>query len=233
MAYIELPDDYNWRWATPEEIEAHADGTLDLPHVRWVHGEIGSDLAVLMPQKCAECDGDIYPDFDDVQWSNVKEDWICYGCYETDQSYASKVILFDDHPLERYEDRYIIYVGDLTVMDSWGDEPDLEVRRTYHSTDGWRGYHETKITGWSSVMDGWTTGDWGDYTGNRKRGFNEWVEALQEGEIIPPCRVAVICDPTSNVFSTAITVAVPDEDRDLFLEWLGEDTMEELEEALG
>lgn len=229
MSYIELPDRH--RWATDEEKAQHE--TDPVPHSRWVHGEIGYDLAVEIPTPCASCEEDMYESDDDVQWSNVLEDMVCYSCYENDLSYVSVITFYGPEPLGRYEDRHKIYVGDITIMDQYGDEPDVNVTRTYHRTDGWRGYQETRIEGWSEVTSGWTTGNWGDYTGQRKATFNEWAEALHDGEILPPCEVAIIADPTSNVFSTAIGVWVRDEDMDTFMEWLGEGMLEDLEEALG
>lgn len=179
------------------------------------------------------CGREISPMNDDSRYSTVTDKWYCWGCYEMDMTYASRIVIIEPYPLDRYEDRMTVTVGDLFIEDMWGEEPDIDVTRTYHRTDGWRGYNETRIAGWSEVTSGWTTGNWGDYIGQRKATFNEWAQALSEGEIVPPVRVAIIADPTSNVFSTAIGVWVKDEDVDTFTDWLGEGMLEDLEEALG
>lgn len=215
---------HGWRWATDEEKEEHDAGLLEAP-ARFVHGVWGYDLAI-SEIKCTECEEAIDPDNDDCQWSNVKEDWVCYGCYESDLSYVSTVTY-----IRPGDDPFKVYVGDLTVMNEWGDEVD-DVRRGYTHTDGWRGYHTTRLDGWTEIVDGWTTGNWGDGTGARKATFNEWAEALYTGDLEAPCEIAVVADPTSNVFSTAVGVWVADENVDLFNEWLGEEQHEELYASL-
>lgn len=173
--------------------------------------------------ECPDCKATIDPDVDDCRWSNVKDEWYCYSCFESDTQYSSTVVVVDGSSQDKY------YVADAFVFDEYGDEPSngLTFTRTYTSTSGWRGYYTTSINGpsgdWVDVLDGWTTGSWGDPIADRKARFNDWAEQIIEGELIPPCAVAIVSDPTSNVFSTAITVLVPSVSVNSFRDWLGED----------
>lgn len=176
------------------------------------------DIDAVETYKCPECETEINPDVDDCRWSPIAEEYFCWGCYESDVQYASTVVIVEDNNVRKY------MVADNFIEDEYGDEPrGIEFTRTYHSTDGWRGYHATSIDGWTDVLDGWTTGAWGDAVGNRKANFNSWAEDIIGLNVYPPCPVAIVSDPTSNVFSIAITVLVPENSVDLFRDWLGED----------
>lgn len=180
--------------------------------------------------ECPECEAIIDPEDGDCQWSNIYDTYYCWSCYESDVQYASTVTVVEEGAVEKFT------VADAFVFDQYGEEPlRLRFSRAYHSTDGWRGYHETSMSdqngAWVDVLNGWTTGAWGDSVGERKAVFNEWAENIISGELFPPCAVAIISDPTSNVFSTAITVRVPADSVDLFRDWLGEDS-EQLHNSL-
>lgn len=168
--------------------------------------------------ECHECKTVINPDVDDCRWSSIEEEWYCWSCFESDTQYASTVLICRGEEPEKY------YVADAFVFDQYGDDPTkLKFSRTYTQTDGWRGFHTTSIEGWESVLDGWTTGGWDDSVAMRKATFNQWAEDIASGELFPPCPVAIVSDPTSNLFSTAITVLVPKDSVDSFRDWLGED----------
>lgn len=171
--------------------------------------------------ECPDCQTTINPDVDDCQWSNVKDEWYCWSCYESDTQHASTVTIVDEGVVEKF------HVADAFVFDEYGEEPRrLTLSRIYTSTDGWRGYYTTSIKGWVDALNGWTTGAWGDATADRKAVFNDWAESLIEGELVPPCPIAIVSDPTSNLFSTAITVLVPATSVDTFRDWLGEEADE-------
>ena len=168
--------------------------------------------------ECGNCKETINPEVDDCQWSPIAEEWFCWGCYESDTSDASTVtvVVGDGEPQK-------FYVADNFVFNQYGDEPmGFKLSRTYTSTDVWRGYYTTTIEGWVDALNGWTTSAWGDSVGERKSVFNDWMEDIISGDKFPPCQVAFVCDPTSNVFSTAITVLVPADAVDTFRDWLGE-----------
>lgn len=183
------------------------------------------------PVTCEDCESIFDLDTDHLHWANLSEGWLCESCYESESQYASTVLLFGPDYPDTGDGPARIYVADRFSQNMWGDEPDLDVKRTYTPTDGWRGYYTTTIDGWVEVgLEGWTTGGWGDSTAMRKRPFNEWVEGLADEA--PPMNVAVATDPTSNVFSTAITVYVEEANREAFDEWLNGDK-EVLHGALG
>lgn len=171
------------------------------------------------PATCVDCESTFDLDTDNMHWANLAEDWLCESCYESETMYSSTVFCYgpdfpntDDGPVR-------FYVSEKVSMTMWGDDPDLTFTRTYHPTDGWRGYHVTKIEGWEEVgLEGWTTGGWDDPIARRKQDFNTWAERLATHA--PPVNVAIATDPTSNVFSTAITVYIPEGTREAFDEWL-------------
>jgi hypothetical protein len=170
---------------------------------------------------CANCNDEINTDDDVFYESEINKKTYCQSCQNEDVGTGSTVLIVGpDYEPDR-EGPFRVYVGDWFVMDRWGDPcTELQFSRNYHSTDAWRGFYETKIIGWVEVVGGWTTGWGGDSTGDRKVPFNEWAEALFTGEIVPPVNVAIITDPTSNVFSTGIGVFVPVGQEDTFTNWV-------------
>jgi hypothetical protein len=152
--------------------------------------------------------------------SEVNGETYCETCHHNDMRDASTIMLTGPDYDRDDEGPYRIFVGDWFVEDLWGDPcSDLKITRTYKSS-GYRGYHETLITGWTEVLSGWTTGGWGDPTAERKQPFNVWAQDIFDGTSVPPVNLAIITDPTSNVFSTAIGVSVPDDQVDTFTEWV-------------
>ena len=152
----------------------------------------------------------------DYGWSNVKEDYLCLGCRESDEGSVSTVQIIDAGVVKKY------YIGNHVRMTEFGDDlydVDLTIDRQWVSSDAWRGHYNTTINGWTEVLNGWTTGGWDDPIAQRKVTFNEWAEQVLKGEIVLPVAVAIIADPTSNVFSMGIGVLTPDPEA--FKEWLG------------
>lgn len=167
--------------------------------------------------KCCECE-EIVDTEGDHGWSAVKEDYLCWGCYESDQTYSSTIQLVTDGVVRKY------YIGDHIRMDEFGDDlynTNVTINREYIHSDAHRGHYETTIEGWTDIMNGWTTGSWGDPIADRKATFNDWAEALLTGELEAPAPVAIVADPTSNVFSMGISVLTPEPN--LIKEWLGEE----------
>lgn len=176
--------------------------------------------------KCDNCSDQIDTDNDMFYGSEINGNTYCEGCHHEDMNGASVIMLTGPNWDRTSEGPYRIFVGSWFIEDLWGEPhgdhqfSDLKITRTYKATNAWRGYSETVIDGWTEVLAGWTTGGWGDPTADRKQVFNEWAENLFTGEIVPPCNIAVITDPTSNVFSTAIGVFVPDAEVDTFTAWV-------------
>lgn len=181
---------------------------------------------------CIECnDEPVDPDGnDDSYWSEIKQARVCQSCYSSADQSASLLHYIDSGQTSQ------VTITDLNITGEYGDPlgwsvPALydkstrtdKVKREWKRTDEWRGFYNTSIDGWTAVLTGWTTGGWDDYTGRRKAIFNNWGEELVNAEIIAPCAVAIVADPTSNLFSTAITVFVEDDNVETFKQWLGDD----------
>ena len=169
---------------------------------------------------CATCVTKINTDDDIFYGSEINGKEYCLDCYIADRQEASTVYLTgpdyltDDGP-------FTVFVSEAFIEDKYREPISEPVfKRVYKSNDAWRGYYETSIEGWVEVLEGWTTGTWDDAVSQRKYGFNQWAEALFTGEIVPPVNVAVATDPTSNVFSTAITVYVPSDQVEKFTLWI-------------
>ena len=135
------------------------------------------------------------------------------SCWSAEFDYASKVWVTEG------AEPYQVLVCSHGTYDAEyleGYDGPLEIERTWHQSDGWRGYYETRVTneGWSEVDSGWTTGNWGDYVSDSKQDFNAWSQALIAGLVTLPEGLTVVLafDPTSNVFSTAAGVFTNDAD---------------------
>lgn len=177
---------------------------------------------------CAECLEEFNTD-DGGMFSPSTEEWECEDCFDRSMNEASLVQIF---PAKKQE-VLRINVTDRFQMGSDGFEysDSYDISRTWVKTDEWRGYYETTIKGWTVVMEGWTTGGWDDPTARRKAIWNDWFRDLADNLVDPPCEIAVITEMTSNLFSTAVSVLVKDEDLELFTEWAGED-LPDLQNAL-
>lgn len=182
-------------------------------------------------QKCHGCEADLDLDVDCYYDSEVDGHSYCSDCRDADFTSAAVVSVYGPGYAPDSDGAVRYYVGSLFREDRYGDEPNLTFHQKWVSTDAWRGYSVTTIEGWAEVIDGWSTGDWGDGISDRKQPFREWVEGLHTGKIVPPCPVAVVVDVTSNVFSSAIGIFVPEGDMATFAEWLNGDA-EVLKEAL-
>ena len=157
-------------------------------------------------------------------FSSIADRFVCEHCYCSDLDESSTVyVIFEQ--VEKY------LIGDLFFITEYGDDTDLKVTREYKSTDAWRGHYNTSIIGFVTVLDGWTTGGWGDPIADRKALFNEWSASLISGDLVPPCPIVIILDPTSNLFSTAITVQVSATDVDTFNDYFTEE-IDNLHKAL-
>lgn len=178
---------------------------------------------------CPECERECSLDKDGGRWSTKADDMICFSCEELDMSNSSVVYIAEGGTIERCQ------VGDLFTLDDDLEEPNLNINihRAYHSTDGWRGHYRTTVDGFETLISGWTTGGWDDPTAVRKQTFNDWVEQILESQIIPPFPVIVVFDPTSNVFSSRVSVFVQDtEEAKEWFEQNSSESIEDLEHSL-
>lgn len=175
--------------------------------------------------KCCGCTADVDTD-DDYGWSTTQNDYICLSCRENDESTLSTIYLLNKNQKEKY------LIGDHIRISDDGDDmrsSGLVVNRQWVSTSTHRGHYDTKIDGWVEVLCGWTTGNWDDPVAQKKIVFNEWVEGLLSGDSKSPVPIALVLDPTSNLFSMGISVltTAPDD----FKLWTGE-LFDELNQSL-
>jgi hypothetical protein len=87
--------------------------------------------------------------------------------------------------------------------------------------------------GFTCVAEGWTTGDYDDV--KWKWDFNEFVNKVHEGELVPPVELFFIFAQTSNIFSTSAQLVVRTHQENTFLNWLAQEagfTKEQLQQAL-
>lgn len=178
--------------------------------------------------QCGACKDEHHED--NMRWGSVLGNYLCENCFADDLDTAGNIrIINTDGTMEN------ILVGDYNIINEYGDDwTDMTVTREWVSTNGGRGYHDTNIEGLVSVLTGWTTGFHDDVIGRRKKVFNDFVGEMLEGHVLPPCKIAIITDSTSNVFSTAVSVQVRPEDEKLFNEWLdsSDNTSEDLSYSL-
>ena len=170
---------------------------------------LDADIAV-----CEDC-GDVMTT-DGSQGYTVRESdgaHFCESCVSNSYSYASTVWLYAPR-----EGASQVTVTDIETINQWGD-PVRGIERHYVSTDAWRGYHETRLEGYTEITSGWTTGNWGDGISDRKQSFNKWANRVIEGIEECPFRIALVFDPTSNVFSTAVGVWVDSQQMEDFAQW--------------
>jgi hypothetical protein len=163
-----------------------------------------------------------------IEWANVVELPVCYYCYESDTGDgASTLVRFDPDG-----SKLVARFGDLFAFDpEYGGDPgpwfwDIVKARNYVRTDGWRGYFDTKLHGLEVIEEGWVTG-YPDETVSYKASAAELYAALNDGEVDDlPAPLYWLFEPTSNVFSTACTVATEPEYIGAIRRWLADDDVD-------
>lgn len=183
-----------------------------------------SDITTDTTSECAECQS-TFDNQNEGMFSEIKGDWFCEQCYASDLDHSSTVWIIHHGEKQKHQ------VGDAFVINEYGDTPDIKVERKYVSTDGWRGYYETTIDGFAPVIEGWTTGSWGDPIADRKAVFNDWLDELIENTPWLEFPICLVFDPTSNLFSTSVSLQVKPENLETFKNWLGLE-LDELQKAL-
>lgn len=161
---------------------------------------------------CPECGERIGPD--DPTFVDDDRRLLCESCREQDEENAATVtVTGPDGPTLYRLGNFARYADDDTDLRGLPSGT-----RTYHRTDGWRGYWTTTLTGFEVLADDWTTG-WPDETTQRKADLNNLLESMFHGTERPPVLVAFTMDPTSNAFSTSLTIHVRPDDRQAAAEW--------------
>lgn len=186
-------------------------------------------------QKCTECGQEINQDHDFYEY-NSKDEIICDGCY--DHHWESAIMVYEFDPNEESMRR----LDYAFTLDKTRDTDNYE---TFEGTPmcikgagwegmGYRGYIAVDFEeGYESVANGWTTDRYDDV--KWKWNFNDFMDNIIKGELIPPVEVWFVFAQTSNIFSTAVDVVVRTHQADTFLNWLADEaglTRDELQEAL-
>ena len=187
-------------------------------------------------QNCTECGQEIDQDNDYYEY-NAKDEIICESCHSSHWEGAVSVYEYDPEyeNLSRIEYSYTLDKHrDYENYDPYDGPPQCIKSAGYKRIDGWRGYVDVEIAdGFTCVAEGWTTGDYDDV--KWKWDFNEFVNKVHEGELVPPVELFFIFAQTSNVFSTAAQLVVRTHQEDTFLNWLAQEaglTKKQLQQAL-
>jgi hypothetical protein len=185
-------------------------------------------------QNCTECGQEINQDHDFYDY-NSKDEIICEGCYEHHWESAVMVYEFDpnEESMRRLDYAFTLdKTRDTDNYDTFDGTPMCIKGAKWEGN--YRGYIAVDFEeGYESVANGWTTDRYDDV--KWKWDFNDFMENIIQGELIPPVEVWFIFAQTSNIFSTAVDVVVRTHQSDTFLNWLADEaglTRDELQEAL-
>jgi hypothetical protein len=186
-------------------------------------------------QKCTECGQEINQDHDFYDY-NSKDDIICEGCY--DHHWESAVMVYEFDPEEESMRRldYAYTLGKTRDVDNYDtfDGTPICIKDAKWEGQGYRGYIAVDFEdGYESVANGWTTDRYDDV--KWKWNFNDFMDNIINGELIPPVEVWFVFAQTSNIFSTAVDVVTRNHQADTFLNWLADEaglTRKELQDAL-
>jgi hypothetical protein len=185
-------------------------------------------------QNCTECGQEINQDNDWYEY-NSKDEIICDGCYEHHWESAVMVYEFDpnEESMRRLDYAFTLdKTRDTDNYDTFDGTPMCIKGAKWEGN--YRGYIAVDFEeGYESVANGWTTDRYDDV--KWKWNFNDFMENIINGELIPPVEVWFIFAQTSNIFSTAVDVVVRTHQSDTFLNWLADEaglTRDELQEAL-
>lgn len=173
--------------------------------------------------KCNSCE-ETY-NIDD--WCSLDKDdnRICIHCYESMWQSATKILTWS--PQDDESKTFFFVPGLGSAYNEyheavWGEEDHQHLSVddvVWKSTSAWRGYYEIDLSnGWKEIESGWGTDYWSDVPW--KHGLNDLVEEIMNGHVHCPVRVSVISSPTSNVFSSSVTIAIPEREEEQFVQWL-------------
>lgn len=160
-----------------------------------------------------------------------KEGWICYPCFEMEETEPRAVVL-----LYADDERYGFRVGSYAIIETGEDEiPGAFFKwvirpyaqsLSWHPSDPWRGAYIADfnsswvkvIDDWFGTMDGHNLDDWND--------VGKFYQLYEEEKTLPDCSLLVAFPRTSNVCSCGIEVYVPKAFVETFKEWLGVKVLE-------
>ena len=162
--------------------------------------------------KCAGCDSLIETEGDGGRWSDLKSAEFCWGCFESDIEHASTITYLVNGEKVRsvkVASNWIVdgeYYEDLSPAEYAG------ITHSYTRTDAWRGHWNTTLgEEWFVAADGLFL--WGEQTEIVTLG-GELQEMHKDGTL--PFEVALVADPTSNVFAAGCSVWVRKSDEEVW-----------------
>ena len=187
-------------------------------------------------QECTECGCEIDQDSDWYEY-NAKDEIICDNCYSSHWDGAVSVYEYDPEYecVEHYEYSYTLgKTRNVENFDAYDELPKCIKSAGWERIGGWRGFVNVELAdGFTCVAEGWTTGNYDDV--KWKWDFNEFVEKVHNGELVPPVETFFVFAQTSNIFSTSAQLVVRSHQEDTFLNWLAESaglTKQQLQDAL-
>lgn len=233
MDILELAEAVHDEDITPYDVEACGGALAENPL------EPGTatckQCSVEVARKCPVCE-EWYGERDwenEGNYGDLTDTSLCDKCYYSDLGdHASILVRYTTEGKER------VVFGDHTASGEYGEAPDWFegllpkpwTGRPYVRTDGWRGYFNTTLNGLVRLQDGWVgAAPW-------KHSLADFVEALDAETEVPPAKLYVLYEPTSNVFSTASEWLCEPESEETIKTWLasrGWAVEEELRSALG
>lgn len=176
--------------------------------------------------RCCDCERELDIEKDEYTWSSTKNHYLCWECREDDENSLSTINIANGDWVDKY------LIGQHVRVDEEGNEipGKYSITREWVPSDAHRGHYLTKIYGWETVLSGWTTGQWGDETTERKQVFNQWAQDIISCNEYPPVPIAIVFDLTSNLFSTRVSVLT--KDVNAFNDWVKEEQYERLSRSL-
>lgn len=187
-------------------------------------------------QNCTECGQEFDQDNDYYEY-NANDEIICSDCYSSHWDSAVSVYEYDPEfeSIDHIQYSYTLNkTRSLETYDEFEELPKCIKSAEWKRIDGWRGYVDVEIAdGFTCVAEGWFTDMYDDV--KWKWDFNEFVDKVHSGELVPPVETFFIFAQTSNVFSTAAQLVVRTHQENTFLNWLADQaglTKEQLQNAL-
>jgi hypothetical protein len=153
--------------------------------------------------------------------------WLCYACYESDETEGSSLVIYDWRG-----EKFKYQIGGYALYHFEDDQPEGDLYEvalgiaksmTWHSTDAWRGYNATKKPeSWVRVIDGW----FGIDGHNLIDDLGKFHQKLEIEQTLPECPMITVFPRGSNVCACNIEVYVPEISLALFKKWIGVEKLE-------
>lgn len=168
--------------------------------------------------KCKGCEETIDHDGDGGRYSEKAGAEYCWSCFESDVEHSSTITYLVNGDSPRTVKVATHWVLDGEYYEEIPAKESDKIHREWKASSAWRGHYNTTLDGWTEVREGVYL--WGESTSIVELGTK--LQDLHEAELLP-CEVALIADPTSNLFAAGCSVWVRDEDLDAWNEQFSEE----------